>query len=160
MTQGFFIDYIKGFGILSLKVFILVFGIVLILEILRESGILDRILHRFHFITKPLGLIEESGLSLLAGFLFGIIYGAGVMLDSMKEKHLDKHQVFLVCLFLGMCHGIIEDTFLFLLIGANGFWIVVPRILLALPVTFIANKLFKKWNLSKEKMIDSKFTQQ
>jgi hypothetical protein len=45
----------------------------------------------------------------------------------------------LVAVFLGLCHGFIEDTLLFVFtVGANVLWITVPRLCVACAVTWFA----------------------
>ena len=79
----------------------------------------------------------------LAGNVFGIVFGAGVIIETAREGQLDPKQVTLVATFLALCHGLFEDTAIFLVLGANMFWILVPRIVLAVAVTWVLSKVLK-----------------
>ena len=79
----------------------------------------------------------------LAGNVFGIVFGAGVVIESVREGQLDSKQVTLVATFLALCHGLFEDTAIFMVLGANMFWILVPRIVLAVAVTWVLSKVLK-----------------
>lgn len=136
--------YLVGLLNLSWKIFAILFGIFLFLELIQRLGLLTKGYKKIARPVRFLGLSEAAVAPLLAGIFFGIIYGAGVITDLIKKPGLDKKQVLLVSVFLGMCHAIVEDTGLFLVLGANIFWLTLPRIIVALAVTFLTNKLLKK----------------
>jgi len=135
-------NYLKGVLSLAGKTFIILFLVFILLEIVQRSGILTKAIKVIGKLIGFVGYKKESSAPLLAGILLGIIYGAGVIDDMIKEQNIDKKQVLLVSIFLAMCHAIIEDTGLFMMLGANFFWITIPRIFLAFIVTFICSKIF------------------
>jgi hypothetical protein len=141
-----FLDFIKnwlwGLGDLALKIFLIVMALFLVLEFIKVSGVLERSLERINRFTRHLGLKKQSGMPLLAGFIFGIVFGASLIISSSREQQLDKRQVFLISLFLATCHGIVEDTGLFVVIGANFWWITIPRLLLAVLLTGLIARLY------------------
>ncbi|MEO0083209.1 MAG: nucleoside recognition domain-containing protein [candidate division WOR-3 bacterium] len=134
-------QYLKGIFNLSLKTFIILLLVFLLLEIIQRSGILNKAIRAIGSIINFMGYKKQSSAPLLAGIILGIIYGAGVIDDMIRQENIDKKQVLLVSVFLAMCHAIFEDTGLFLMLGANLFWITIPRIILAVVVTFIINRL-------------------
>lgn len=134
-------QYLKGVLSLAGKTFGILFLVFLLLELVQRSGILTKAIQAIGKFIKFLGYKKESSAPLLAGIILGIIYGAGVIDDLIKREGVDKKQVLLVSVFLSMCHAIFEDTGLFLVLGANLFWITVPRIFLAFIITFITSKL-------------------
>jgi hypothetical protein len=135
--------YLLGLLNLGWKIFAILFVIFLILELVERLGLLTKGYKKIAPRIRFLGLSEEAVAPLLAGIFFGIIYGAGVIADLIKKQGLDKKQVLLVSVFLGMCHAIVEDTGLFLVLGANIFWLTIPRLIIALGITFLTNKLRK-----------------
>ncbi|MCS7281625.1 MAG: nucleoside recognition protein [Desulfobacterota bacterium] len=95
-----------------------------------------------------LGISKEGFLPLVTGIVIGLTYGAGIIIHSIRHSNLTKREAFLVLLFLSVCHAIIEDTLIFVVIGANGTILVIARFLLAIILTFFAAKAFKKLNLN------------
>ncbi|GAW91150.1 nucleoside recognition domain-containing protein [Calderihabitans maritimus] len=83
-------------------------------------------------------LPSEASLPLLAGLIFGITYGAGVILQAARDGHLSKRDLYLISTFLVIFHSLFEDTMLFVAIGANGFILIFVRLILAVGITFIA----------------------
>ena len=158
-------QYIQGILSLAGKTFVILLLVFLLLELIQRSGLLNKSIQTLGKLISFLGYKKESSAPLLAGIILGIIYGAGVIDDSIKREGVDpalqksqkdfngtrlkgikkggvdKKQVLLVSVFLSMCHAIFEDTGLFLVLGANLFWITVPRIFLAFIITFITSKL-------------------
>jgi hypothetical protein len=42
-----------------------------------------------------------------------------------------------------LCHGLFEDTAIFVVLGADVFWILVPRLVLAVVVTWVLSKVLR-----------------
>ena len=135
-------SYFLGIVNLSWKIFAILFLIFLFLELVQRLGLLAKGNKKIVRLVRIFGFSEEAVAPLLAGIFFGILYGAGVIADLIKKQGVNKKQVLLVTVFLAMCHAIFEDTGLFLVLGANIFWITVPRLILAFGATFLTSKFF------------------
>ncbi len=135
-------SYFLGLLNLSWKIFAILFLIFLFLELVQRLGLLAKGNKKIVRLVRIFGFSEEAVAPLLAGIFFGILYGAGVIADLIKKQGVNKKQILLVSVFLAMCHAIFEDTGLFLVLGANIFWITLPRLILAFGVTFLTNKFF------------------
>jgi len=136
-------DWAVGFWQTGIKMLVVLVGIFILLEWGRRYGILERTLRAIGSVTRFIGLKPESGMPWLAGNVFGIVFGAGVIIETAREGQLDAKQITLVATFLALCHGLFEDTAIFIVLGANMFWILVPRIVLAVAVTWVLNKVLK-----------------
>lgn len=131
-------------GIQSIWSFaIIVFPLMLIMEIARDLNLLEWLSKLCRPITKWLGVSENSAFPLAIGLVFGLAYGAGVIIKSAQEGNLDKKSLILVSIFLACCHAVIEDTLLFVAIGANGWMLLSIRVVVAFLLTaLISRKLF------------------
>jgi len=127
----------------GIKMLLVLVAIFVILELGRRYGLLEKTLHVIGRATRFIGLRPESGMPWLAGNVFGIVFGAGVIVETAREGRLDSKQVTLVATFLALCHGLFEDTAIFMVLGANMFWILVPRIVLAVAVTWVLSKVLR-----------------
>ncbi|MFW5649355.1 MAG: nucleoside recognition domain-containing protein [Candidatus Alkaliphilus sp. MAG34] len=119
---------------------IIVFPLMVILQIAKDYKFLDRISNFFRFLARFFGMSEDSTLPLLVGTTFGIVYGAGVIIQSSKEGNISQRDMFLVSVFLIVCHAIIEDTLIFVAVGANGYILAGSRILAAVVITLLLSK--------------------
>jgi hypothetical protein len=133
----------RGLADTGIKILLVLVGIFILLELGKRYGVLEKTLRVIGRVTRFIGLKPESGMPWLAGNVFGIVFGAGVVIETAREGRLDAKQVTLVATFLALCHGLFEDTAIFLVLGANIFWILVPRIVLAVAVTWVLSKVLK-----------------
>lgn len=118
--------------------------LMLIMEVFKDLKLIDKISKVIKPATNFLTINEKSGISLIIGIIFGLLFGAGAIIQSTKEHDVDKRSVFLICMFLSLCHAVIEDTLLFGAIGANYVHILGSRIVAAVFTTFVLSRLIKQ----------------
>lgn len=94
--------------------------------------------------TRALGMKENTSTTMAAGLLIGLAYGAGVMIQAVKEDGVSKKDVTLAFIFLVACHAVIEDTLIFIPLGIPVLPLLLIRlgvaILLTIAVAFIWNR--------------------
>jgi hypothetical protein len=116
----------------TVRVMGLVFAIVIplttIFEVLKRRKFLDKISNRFSNSMKWFNLPGKAAFPILAGMFMGVVYGSGVLYKQKKEKMLSDRDFTIVCTILLMCHSLIEDTLLFVAVGASFLWIFGFRI--------------------------------
>jgi spore maturation protein SpmB len=142
----------RGLFDTGIKMFLVLVAIFVVLEWARRYDWMERILRAISRLTRFIGLKKEAGMPWLAGNVFGIVFGAGVITETVREGQLDSKQVALVATFLALCHGLFEDTAIFMVIGSDTlhdklvrlFWIIVPRLVLASVVTWVLAKVVKE----------------
>ncbi len=135
------LNSVKGALLLSAQLFCIIVPLTIFYEFLK---------------TKQAGLEEKkrtfSGISgkglvpLVTGIIIGLTYGAGVIIHSIRSTDITKREASLILFYLSICHAIIEDTLIFVVIGANGLILVTARFFLATVLTYAAYRL----NLFKE----------
>ncbi|HAS72995.1 MAG TPA: nucleoside recognition protein [Clostridiales bacterium UBA8960] len=143
----YLIEFFNSGVIGSLKsiwgIAIIVIPLMIFMEIAKDIKLLDLIGRLFKPITKLFGADEKSGFPLAVGIIFGISYGAGVLIKSSEDGDLDGVSLFIVSVFLAACHAIVEDTLLFVAVGANGIIIVLMRVIIAMIMTIIVSRFIK-----------------
>lgn len=107
------------------------------IEIFQDLHLLDRLTAVINPLTRFIGLDQEGNLPLLAGLVFGISYGAGIIINSAHQGKLRMEDIYLINLFLVICHSLFEDTLLFAAIGANWIPILLGRLILAIIICAI-----------------------
>ncbi len=83
------------------------------------------------------GITHRGIIPLVAGIVIGLTYGAGVIIHSIRSSNMKKREAFLILLFLSVCHAMIEDTLIFVVIGANGLILIIARLFLAIALTYL-----------------------
>lgn len=126
--------------------------IMIVIEIFKDTKLIDKISNLFKPISNFFTLNEKSGISILFGMFFGLTIGAGAIIQSTQDYDIDKRSIFLICMFLSLCHAVFEDTIIFTAAGANPVAVLTARFLSATMITFIFSRVIKKeTNTSNEK---------
>jgi hypothetical protein len=135
------IAFIAGTALGLIKLLLLVFAIIMplmiLLELARHYGFLQKAVRSISPVTKRLGYNEDSIYRLLAGIIFGISYGGGVLIGEARTGRIVGRQAFLVAAFLALCHALIEDTLLLVSQGAIWWIVIAVRFSLTVLVVFI-----------------------
>ena len=121
-----------GLGGLMLKVFVIVVPLITLLEWAQRQRWFTQMVNSIQPLFRPLGFRQNALFPLLTGLIFGISYGAGVLIPQARSGELDPKQIFLVASFLGICHALVEDTLLFVAVGASAWILPCTRFAVAL----------------------------
>lgn len=126
------------------KTLCIVLPLMTVLEFVRSGSFLARLTDATARPLRLLGLERESVLPFWAGVILGIAYGAGLMIDAAENDGFGGRQAFLVSVFLGLAHALIEDTVLFVAMGASVFWVFVPRVAAACLLTRLCARVLPR----------------
>lgn len=88
----------------------------------------QRIASNLKPLLKLMGLSERAGLLWLTAVMFGISYGAAVIVEEVRGGTLSKDELERLHLSIGINHAMIEDPALFLPLGVSPLWLWLPRI--------------------------------
>lgn len=143
-----FINMIKDGIVGSLSyvfnIALIIIPLMIVMQFLKDLKILDKIANWMEPVAKFLGISKKSTFPLLIGLLLGLAYGAGVIISSAKESELTKRDLYLVVIFLVACHSVIEDTLIFVAIGANGWLLLGMRLVIAIALTILVGRNIDK----------------
>lgn len=157
MTE-FLREFATGSLDLMLRVFLIVVPIMVALELFEGTRAFRAVVRAWARLVRHVGLDERSAAPTLIGFLFGLAYGGGVIVRDVRRHDLGRRQVFTMSVFLSMVHAIVEDTLIFVALGASLVWLVVYRIvwaaLVTLALTALAGLVLRRWRLRGERRGD------
>ncbi|WP_120168214.1 nucleoside recognition domain-containing protein [Thermohalobacter berrensis] len=122
----------------------IVIPLMIVMEVLKDLNVLDKLSDFLKPISKILGISKESTFPLIIGLFLGLAYGAGVIIKSVKDGDLRKRDLYLLIIFLVACHSVIEDTLIFVAIGANGWLLLGFRIIIAVVLTSLVARHIDK----------------
>jgi spore maturation protein SpmB len=128
---------------LCLKIFFIIMTVLITLEVFKKVGWIENIVRVCRPVLKALGLSEKAGILWMTAALFGLAYGAAVIVEEANEGHLGKEELEALHLSIGINHSLIEDPALFLALGLSAFWLWIPRLITAV----IAVRLFSFYHL-------------
>jgi len=130
------LNWIQTAGYLSLKIAIIVSGLMILQSILKEFNILPIISKVFAPFMRVMGLTDESSFLWFVAQTLGLTYGSAVMLEEVENKEITPYSANLLNFHIAINHSLLEDTLLFVAIGVPIGWITIPRIILAMIVVW------------------------
>lgn len=134
-------------GWLLLKVFGLIMGILIVLECLAKLA-WDKYLYRaFQPFMKVLGLSDRSVMLWVTAVLFGLMYGSAVILEKSREGNLTHSELERLHISIGVNHSMVEDPALYMAIGLNAFWLLIPKLVMAI----VSVQLYRLYELTRRK---------
>ena len=102
-----------------LIIFMIIFLIISTINILKFIGLWQFIINTLKIPLSYLGMSEKVANIILIGLTLGISFGGGFLIEESKKNNISKKDILLSLSFLSLCHSIIEDTILILLLGSH-----------------------------------------
>ena len=100
-------------------IFLIIFFIISTINILKAIGVWSLIIDIMKIPLSYLGMSEKVANIILIGLTLGISFGGGFLIEESKKNNISKKDILLSLSFLSLCHSIIEDTILILLLGSH-----------------------------------------
>lgn len=150
-VQGFSAILLQGlekasFGVLQLA--LIVIPLMLFIQVMKDFSWLQTFSRWMSPVTRSLGMKENTSTTLAAGLVFGLAYGAGVMIQAVKEDGVEKKDLYLAFIFLVACHAVIEDTLIFIPLGIPVIWLLLVRLVTAILLTLVVSVIWKRRDVS------------
>lgn len=123
---------------------IIVIPLMIGIQILKDLAWLETFSRWMSPVTRMLGMKENTSTTLAAGLLFGLAFGAGVMIQAAKEDGVSKKDLYLAFIFLVACHAVVEDTLIFIPLGIPVIPLLLFRLGTAIILTMVVAFVWKK----------------
>ena len=140
-------NWFIGSFYLCIKMFVIIMALMILLGIMKSFNIIHHIVRVISPVLKAMGLNQKVGILWITAAVFGIAYGAAVIVEEVKEGNFDRQELEKLHISIGINHSMVEDPALFLAFGLNAFWLWVPRLLTAI----LAVHLFALWHRIKSR---------
>ena len=119
--------------LLTVKIVLLVCALVIGFDLIRNISSIDLLMDKHTYLS-----------SLTVGSLLGITYGAGILLKDIQLVKPDAKRNLLV--FLLLAHGLVEETLIFAIFGADIAIIFGIRVAIAVAAVFCVDTIYKSKN--------------
>lgn len=123
---------------------LIVFPVMVAIQVLKDLGALGKFAAWMRPLMRPLGVAPRGAVTMAGGLTFGLAFGAGVILEQVREQEFTKREVTLMILFLCACHAVIEDTLIFIPLGINVLPLLVIRLLVAVVLTLLISRMWRE----------------
>lgn len=135
-------------GVLQLTV--IVMPLMVGIQLLKDYKWLDVFSRWVAPFTRMLGMKENTSTTMASGLVFGLAYGAGVMIQAVKEDGVSKRDVTLAFIFLVACHAVVEDTLIFVPLGIPVWPLLIIRLLTAIILTWFVASAWRQDDTARE----------
>jgi len=126
-----FIEVLKCWAIDTLglcgRIFVIIMLVMTLLYCSESLGWIKYLVKFFRPLMKILGLSDRAVMMWVTGAGFGLLYGSAVIIEEAKKGALTKEELEHLQISIGINHSIVEETALFLALGVNPFWLLIPR---------------------------------
>jgi len=128
---------------LCFKIFIIIMALMVVLKTLKDFHLDERIVTFLGPLIKLLGLSQRVGIIWLTAALFGLSYGAVVIVEEAREGNFTPDELTRLQLSIGINHSMVDDPLLFMAFGINPLWLWIPRLAAAIVVVRL-HMLFRR----------------
>ncbi|MGC9150488.1 MAG: nucleoside recognition domain-containing protein [Microbacter sp.] len=140
---------------LIIKVFIIINGLIILQNILREYKWLDYISKAFAPLMRFFGLSPNVSFLWFVAQTLGLAYGSAVMIEEVKMEAVSKEEANMLNFHIAINHSLLEDTLLFVSIGVSAVWITFPRIILAVILVWLARLFYRIFRKTERSSFDA-----
>lgn len=132
---------------LSLKIFFIITALMIVMEILKQYRLIDKVVRIIEPFLGILGLDRRVGMLWMTAAVFGITYGGAVIVAETRERQIPPEQLKQLHVSIGINHAMVEDPALFLPLGIHPFWLWIPRLVTAVAFTHA----YRMWRWAKQR---------
>ncbi len=117
---------------LGLQIFLIIMPLMVVMELMKIFHIIEYIVRGISPVLKLMGLSQETGVLWLTAAIFGLTYGAAVIVEETRNNTFDPDALNRLHISIGINHAMIEDPALFLPLGISPVWLWIPRLTAAI----------------------------
>lgn len=132
-------------GYVLLKVIIIVMALMILVELLRQTGGLKLLTWLMRPLVWLAGVPREAAFTVMASSTLGLAYGAGLVIAEAKQGHISREGQFRTNVFIGTTHSLLEDTGLFAVLGASVWCIVLGRLVIGALAVRVFGLAWNMW---------------
>jgi hypothetical protein len=131
-----FVEALKAWALDTLRlcgrVFVIIMLVMMALHASESLGWIKYLVKVFRPLMKVLGLSDRAATMWVTAAGFGLLYGSAVIMEEAKKGELAKEELEHLQISIGINHSVVEETILFLVLGANPLWLFIPRFVAAM----------------------------
>ncbi len=133
--KGIFISEVNNL----IRVFFIIWLVLFMHLWLKKLKIIDFLEKVLSPMLRMLGMSKSAASTLVVGFSAGIVYGSGLIIKESQEGKMSKKDLFGAITLMGLCHALIEDTFLMMLVGGSPWVTLLYRVVISFIICIFIN---------------------
>jgi spore maturation protein SpmB len=138
--QAWMIGELKNYGMILL----FIFSLLLLIKILKVTGVIDIITKGLSPLLKMMGIGAEVTTIAIIGLTLGVVYGGVLIINESKKHEINKRDIFYCLALMGLCHSVIEDTILMIALGGHYTGILIARVIFSFVIIWSVVRYTKR----------------
>ncbi len=138
--KGWLVSQIESLAMIVL----IIAALLTLLRLLRWLHIERLMIWLLQPILRLLGIAPQATSLTIIGMTLGLAFGGGLLIREAQAGHISRKDMFATMTLLALCHSLIEDTLLVLLLGADISGVLWLRLVFGLTVVAIATRLLNR----------------
>lgn len=118
-TDASLLDWAISQGKNLISIFFIILGLLLMMRILHAIKAIDLMNKVLRPVLNLIGIGPKASAITVIGLTMGLSYGGGLIINEAKNGNVGKEDIFYSLTLMGLCHSLIEDTLLMMLIGGH-----------------------------------------
>lgn len=114
----------------------MIVGLNVLQQLLREFRLIEYLVVPLRPLMRVFGLPDSCSFLWVVLNSLGLAYGGAVMINEIEQGKLSERDAYLLNQHAAMSHSLLEDTLLYVAIGIGLWWLIIPRLLLAIIVVW------------------------
>ena len=151
IVSSTWLDWLTTQGGTLVAALLIITGLTLLIRVLRFIGV-EKFIHALLSpVLRVLGISVKASNIMIVGLTLGLSFGGGLLIKEARSGKVDGKDIFLTMAFLSLCHSLIEDTLLILLLGADLATALWVRLVFSLLVIVVISRIAKRVSLQKQR---------
>jgi len=125
------------------SIFLIILSLMALLQLLKKLGISDLMTKLLEPVLTLLGMGRAAAPVTIIGMTLGLSYGGGLIIQEAQSGRLSKRDIFCSLALMGLCHSLIEDTLVMMLLGGHLSGVLWGRLAFSLLVVFLLGRLIR-----------------
>lgn len=124
--------WIQGTALSLALTFAIIVGLLVLLDVFERTGVTRWITSALTPVLRISGLDARATPVTMVGVLLGLTYGGALIIEESEKQQFPPRMRLLALSWVSLSHSLIEDTVLFLALGADIWIVLVGRVMLTL----------------------------
>lgn len=125
-------------------VFVIIQMLMLFVNVMRVTHAEKLLSYLLAPLFRTMGIGEKAINMTMIGMLIGLSYGGGLLIAESKKGTIARRDVVCALSLLCLCHAVVEDTMLGLLVGAHISGVLFARVAYSIAVMALLNLVLRR----------------
>ena len=102
-----------------LSIVLIIFSLLVMMRVLHAIRVIDLMNRVLRPVLSLIGIGPKASAITVIGLTMGLSYGGGLIINEARNGSVGKEDIFYSLTLMGLCHSLIEDSLLIMLIGGH-----------------------------------------